>query len=209
VLDRGTRQLLRRGIDTHVEPKVFDFLDLLLRASPRAVPTARLHDDLWPGTFVSDSSLKRVACELRRALGEDARRPRLVRTIHGFGYAFAGVAVDAETEGLGSGELHARLSHHGREIALREGENLLGRAHDVAARIDSPGVSRHHARIVVSDGRATLEDLGSLNGTYLRGERVVSPSTLLDGDEIRLGRISLTFRSSPREATTRADSSGT
>jgi pSer/pThr/pTyr-binding forkhead associated (FHA) protein len=121
-----------------------------------------------------------------------------VRTVHGFGYAFAPLA---------SGEWRLRLSHQGREIALREGENLLGRARDVAAGIDSPGVSRHHARIVVSEGRATLEDLGSLNGTYLRGLRIHAPSPLLDGDEVRLGRVSLTFRSCLREATTRGDSS--
>ena len=42
------------------------------------------------------------------------------------------------------------------------------------------------ARIRVSDDSATIEDLGSKNGTYLRGERLAEPSALQDGDEIRL-----------------------
>ena len=55
------------------------------------------------------------------------------------------------------------------------------------------GVSRHHARIVISEGEATLEDLGSKNGTYLRGKRIAS-APLADGDEIRMGKATLTFR---------------
>jgi pSer/pThr/pTyr-binding forkhead associated (FHA) protein len=76
---------------------------------------------------------------------------------------------------------------------LAEGQNLLGRVDGAAAWIDSPSVSRRHARIVVSGGRATLEDLGSKNGTYVRGEKVSSPAPLEDGDEIRLGRVRMTF----------------
>jgi pSer/pThr/pTyr-binding forkhead associated (FHA) protein len=55
-------------------------------------------------------------------------------------------------------------------------------------------VSRRHARIVVAGGQATLEDLGSKNGTFLRGKRLTSPAVLSDGDEILLGRVPMTFR---------------
>ena len=41
---------------------------------------------------------------------------------------------------------------------------------------------------------ATLEDLGSKNGTYLRGQVVTSPTPLADGDQIRIGAFELTFR---------------
>jgi pSer/pThr/pTyr-binding forkhead associated (FHA) protein len=71
---------------------------------------------------------------------------------------------------------------------------LLGRDGDVAVWLESPSVSRHHARIRVSGTDATIEDLGSKNGTYLRGERLATPSPLTDGDEIRLGSVFVKFR---------------
>jgi len=53
---------------------------------------AETHDRLWPGTFVSEASLRQVVMELRRALGDDPREPRCVRTVRRFGYAFTGEA---------------------------------------------------------------------------------------------------------------------
>ncbi len=68
--------------------------------------------------------------------------------------------------------------------------------------IDAPGVSRHHARIRVEKGAATLEDLGSKNGTFLRGEPVTAPTRLEDGDQIRLGSVIVTFRIPPPAGST-------
>jgi pSer/pThr/pTyr-binding forkhead associated (FHA) protein len=81
-----------------------------------------------------------------------------------------------------------------REVALHEGENLLGREEDAVLWIDAPTVSRRHARIVVTEGTAVLEDLGSKNGTRLKGVKLTAPVTLADGDEIWLGQVPLTFR---------------
>jgi len=65
---------------------------------------------------------------------------------------------------------------------------------EVRARIDSIRVSRHHARISVAGCRAVLEDLGSKNGTFMRGERVEAPVELADGDRITIGEVVLVFR---------------
>ena len=82
------------------------------------------------------------------------------------------------------------------------GENILGREADKGIRLDSPTVSRHHARIVISGAEASLEDLESKNGTFLGGQRISSPVPLTDGDEIRTGSIVLRFRmSSPKGLT--------
>jgi FHA domain len=51
-----------------------------------------------------------------------------------------------------------------------------------------------HARIVVKDGHATIEDLGSKNGTRVAGEKIRRPTPLVDGDEVRLGSIRMLFR---------------
>ena len=69
--------------------------------------------------------------------------------------------------------------------------------------LESPSVSRHHARIRISGTEAAIEDLGSKNGTYLRGERLATPSPLTDGDEIRLGTVLVTFRSAEASGVTK------
>lgn len=68
----------------------------------------------------------------------------------------------------------------------------LGRGTDVDIRIDDPGVSRHHAEIVLGTD-VSIRDLGSTNGTYVDG-RVVASQTLRDGARIQLGSTTLTFR---------------
>ena len=81
-----------------------------------------------------------------------------------------------------------------REVALVPGENLLGREAGAVAWLDSASVSRRHARIVIAGETATLEDLGSRNGTRLRDREVEGPVPLADGDEIELGSVRMTFR---------------
>jgi pSer/pThr/pTyr-binding forkhead associated (FHA) protein len=81
-----------------------------------------------------------------------------------------------------------------RSLILMEGANVIGRAPDATISVEARGVWRHHARILVSQGEATLEDLGSKNGTLQNGTRVTTPVRLSDGDEIRVGATTLTFR---------------
>lgn len=207
VLDPGTRQLRRGGEDRHLGPKAFELLELLLRRRPNVVPKEAIRDSLWPGTFVSGSTLATVVTEVRTALGDDAKEPRLLRTVHGVGYAFCGEARDEEA---GSAKpavqpLSYRLAFKDREISLRPGENLLGRVDEGVLWIDSPSVSRRHALIRVEGGCATLEDLGSKNGTFWRGQRISAPVAVVDGDEIRLGQVSLTVRILPVDLATRTD----
>jgi pSer/pThr/pTyr-binding forkhead associated (FHA) protein len=63
-------------------------------------------------------------------------------------------------------------------------------------------VSRRHARIVIDGDRATLEDLGSKNGTEARGMKVSGVVDLADGDEIRVGSVVLQFRMPMRPGST-------
>src|SRR2546430_8766599 len=71
---------------------------------------------------------------------------------------------------------------------------VIGRAPDATIQLDSPGISRYHARIVVARGEATLEDAGSKNGTRLNARRITTATLLADGDEIRIGALVLVFR---------------
>jgi len=203
VLNRATRQLLEGGEERHLEPKAFELLSLLLSRRPNAVSKAEIRDRLWPDTFVMESNLTGLVAQVRQALGE-RQRPRFIRTVHGFGYAFAGEATDdagAEAQGTGAGSRVAATSKppmvlwEGNFFALHPGENVIGRSGDAAVCIERPGVSRRHARIVCTGPEAVLEDLGSKNGTFVREERLTAPRPLADGDLIRLGRLLLEFRS--------------
>ena len=92
VLDSETRQLSVGGTTDHMQPKAFQFLELLLETRPKAVSKQQIHERLWPGTFVSDGTLTSLLVEVRNVIGDDARHPIYVRTVHGFGYAFCGEA---------------------------------------------------------------------------------------------------------------------
>jgi hypothetical protein len=187
------------GKAVHLQPKAFQFLELLLRERPHAVSKDKIHDQLWPGTFVSDSTLTSLLTEIRAAIGDAAHESRFVRTVHRFGYAFSGKAQEAleRPGGVGGRPAACWLLRGRRRIPLEAGETIIGRDPGAAVFLDDKSVSRRHARIVISDEGATLEDLGSKNGTYLQDSRVESRLPLSDGDKIRVGSVPLTMRIFP------------
>ncbi len=206
VLDLDTRELFRAGKPVHVEPRALRLLELLIAVRPRALSKSELQDALWPKTYVSERSLARLAADLRTALGDRAKKPGLIRirTVHRFGYAFCGETTSASSSRRRP-DFHCRIVWGEREVALSEGENVLGRDPGAAFWIDSNSVSRHHARIVVSLQAATLEDLGSKNGTFVQGRRVASPVRLANGDQIKMGEARLTFRCFGKIGTTESE----
>ena len=201
-LDQERRQLLRSGQPVALEPKAYELLTLLVARRPRTLSRAQIRDVVWPDVFVSESALSQTVNSIRRALDDDAREPRFIRTAHRFGYAFCGNASDsndASSDGRGA---PMRLVWGDRVLLLGAGANVLGRDKQATVCLDAASVSRHHARILVEGGRATLEDLGSKNGTSLNGERLGEPRVLQDGDTVRLGHVQLLFRSLPFEGST-------
>jgi DNA-binding winged helix-turn-helix (wHTH) protein len=194
-LDTESRQLLQAEAERHLSPKAFDLLALLAQNRPRALSKAELHERLWPATFVSEATLTSLVAEVRSALGEKAGNERFIRTVHRFGYAFKGEATETGAPVDRSGDrTRCWVIWEWGQVALKEGDHLLGRDADVAIWLESPSVSRHHARIRITSATVTIEDLASKNGTYLRGERLTAVASLVDGDEIRLGSVSVRFR---------------
>ena len=191
-LDYDARQLLIDGVEVHLSPKALELLTLLVRSRSRAVSKQELREQLWPTTFVDDGGLASLAAEIRRALNDSARTPVFLRTLHRFGYRFVGDVVETG----GAARARACLVFENRRSMLLEGPNVIGRAPDATIPYDVAGVSRHHARVVVSRDGAILEDLGSKNGTYLQGKRITS-APLSDGDDILIGKARLTFRFQP------------
>ncbi len=75
----------------------------------------------------------------------------------------------------------------GRTFPLQGEETVLGRDPGCGLTVNDSGVSRNHAKLVLSRSGAWLYDLGSRNGTFLNGQRVSTPCELKEGDRIQLG----------------------
>jgi DNA-binding winged helix-turn-helix (wHTH) protein len=190
-LDVDTRRLERDGADVHLTPKAFDLLAFLIDQAPRVVPKSELHERLWPDSFVSDATLFSLVKEIRRAC-DTTNGPPLIRTAHRVGYAFAGLV-----EGPPPTELHPLhwLMRKRDKLSLVEGSNVIGRDANSAICLDVPGVSRRHARIVVDGTIATLDDLGSKNGTFCEGIPITKAVVLRNADRIHLASVELVYRS--------------
>ena len=82
----------------------------------------------------------------------------------------------------------------GESFALESDRSTIGRRPDSAVFLDDVTVSRDHALIVRRGGDWHLDDLGSLNGTYVNRHRIETVR-LTDGDELQVGKYKLTFLS--------------
>jgi DNA-binding winged helix-turn-helix (wHTH) protein len=194
VLDTDTRDLRRESRPVHLSPKAFQLLELLVERRPTAISKDTLYKLLWPNTFVVEANLSNLVGEVRAALGDNPRRPKFVRTVHGFGYAFSG---GAQSEGVAThrsqGVLYRLVWEHGR-ATFAEGEHVLGRDPALEVCVESSSVSRRHARLHIADGVAVLEDLDSKNGTFVNGRRITTAVRLSDRDQIGVGNVRLRFR---------------
>jgi DNA-binding winged helix-turn-helix (wHTH) protein len=184
--DTDRRELLDGSDAVHIGPKAFQLLEILIANRPRPIRKEELYESIWADAIVDESNLAGLIKELRSALGDDAREPRFIRTVHGFGYAFCGdIAAPA-----------AFIIFKDRQLPLREGSNVLGRDPSADVQIDDSTVSRKHASIEVRGELATLQDLESKNGTFLDGEKISAPTPLQEGQTIVLGDAAMVFRRS-------------
>jgi DNA-binding winged helix-turn-helix (wHTH) protein len=191
LLDSDARELLFNGTPRKLTPKALALLELLIAQRPRAVSKQEILERLWPGTFVSESNVPTLVNEVRGALDDDGRRPRYLRTVHRFGYAFCGVAA---SQGGDPAAPVLYLVRDQQRFELRAGENVLGRGGDAAVVVDHSSVSRRHAVIHVRADEAVIEDCGSKNGTFVGGRRLDEPLALHDSDVILLGAVRFVFR---------------
>ena len=206
VVDVGARMVRREGgIDIRLAPKTFELLVILVRNQPNAVPHEQLHAALWPGVHVSETSLAALVTQLRKALGDSSGDGRLIRTLHRVGYAFIGEGVIAGHTPVTVAP-GCRLIWRRESIEVPAGESIVGRDRGCAVQIDADSVSRHHARLNVSAGEVTIEDLGSKNGTWVDGEPIRGAVPLTDGTCFRLGsetvRLELTIDERPTKTAT-------
>jgi DNA-binding winged helix-turn-helix (wHTH) protein len=207
-VDPSERLVLRGENVVPLAPKLFDVLLLLLTRAGQLVTREELTRELWPDTFVDEGAPAKNLWLLRKALEGAGGTAAGIQTIPRVGYRFTGdVRRTARKEAGASAPsrtrlFECRLSWAGKKTSLREGTWVLGRDPEADVFIDMSNVSRRHARVVVDGAKATIEDLGSKNGTFVRGLRIESPTPLSDGDEIHLGAVRLLFRAGAGPAST-------
>ena len=193
--DADTREVFRDGQLRPVAPKAFALLELLIEQRPKAVSREDIHERLWPDVHVSQANLANLVVELRAALGDNARKPRILRTVPRFGYAFSG---------------HARPDRPRREPSTGAAPRVppdLGAARDRArprrepdrprsgrGRLDRRRLrSRAATRaIVIGDaGRDASRTSAARTEPRLRPRRSGRRSRLADQDAIEIGPASL------------------
>jgi pSer/pThr/pTyr-binding forkhead associated (FHA) protein len=84
-------------------------------------------------------------------------------------------------------------SLRGASFRLQPGTRRIGREDGADIVIDDRKVSRRHATVELSNGRALLADTSSTNGTWLNDQRISRVMELRDGDRIRVGHVELRF----------------
>jgi DNA-binding winged helix-turn-helix (wHTH) protein len=206
-LDTASREFSRRGQSVHLSPKAFDLLCTLIQQRPRVVGKAELMQALWPDTFVVEGNLPVIVAEVRDALGDRAFGARAIKTHHGIGYGFTlDVEESSQSRRVDPNDPQLLLIIGSRHLSLSAGVNEVGREATCDVYINDASVSRSHARIDVRGEAATITDLGSKNGTRVRGAVLAAPADLQDGDEITFGSVKARFiiktRRDPRSTVT-------
>ena len=95
-LDAQNRQLYRDGEPLALNSKYFDVLLLLVSRNGQLVEKRRIFEEVWQGVFVTDAALTQCIKDIRKQLGDDAMRPRFIKTVPRHGYIFIGNAVETE-----------------------------------------------------------------------------------------------------------------
>ena len=125
------------GADVQLEPKMMDVLVCLARSRGDVVSREALIDAVWPEVFISESVLTRAIAGLRRALGDDARRPRFIETIAKRGYRLIGPAAPVPVVAAA----HQRPGFPGGSYVVGQwvrAEGFYGRAAQLAEVLDGP-----------------------------------------------------------------------
>ena len=87
-LDTANARLLRRGEEQHLRQKAFEVLLYLIEHRDRTVAKEEILDAVWSGSTVSEDALVQCIVDIRKALGDEARESRFVRTVLKRGYRF-------------------------------------------------------------------------------------------------------------------------
>jgi pSer/pThr/pTyr-binding forkhead associated (FHA) protein len=90
--------------------------------------------------------------------------------------------------------------NNGREIVISVARFIVGRGETAHLRPASDLVSREHCAIEIKDGKVTINDLSSRNGTFVNGEKITQQHVARTGDAVRIGRLQFVMVIDPVKA---------
>ena len=138
-LNTQSFQLVSGGSPVVIEPQVLDLLKYLIANRERLVSRDELFDKIWSGRVVSDTSLSNHIKSARKAIGDDGKNQRLIKTIHGRGYQF--VAATDE------------VVNHGSDLASLPVDYSIGRSGSHGPFI--PARVQCHSRLLLASSPRT------------------------------------------------------
>ena len=180
VLSPRRRLLIRDGRELPLIPRYFDLLTFLIERRHEAVHRRDIFDRVWSDVIVSDSALSQAIRTIRRALADDSREPRFIRTVSRHGYRFVYADIVEEDDDAAWPAAHPAATITGGEMPVDAVEPLLARLttvpstsieeeeqHEAAELIHGLGTSQAlahlgsrpghvHARAVLRDARWDL-----------------------------------------------------
>ena len=187
-IDVERYELRQHGEPIALEPQVFEVLAHLVANPGRVVTKNELLDRVWGSRFVSESALTTRIKSARRALGDDGRTQRYIRTVHGRGYRFMGAVVDDGDGDVDDGD-RARADNLPAErtpLIGRETEIDLVRAavgdHRVVSLLGMGGTGK--TRVAIAAARAGRDHFP--DGTWFVD---LVPVDSVDGVELALADV--------------------
>jgi DNA-binding winged helix-turn-helix (wHTH) protein len=162
VLSPRQRLLLRHGAPISLIPKYFDLLHLLVRRRLDAVSKQDIFAEVWSDVIVTDGALSQAVRTLRRALDDDSREPRFIRTVarHGYQFVWAPVSEEPDEGAIAQQSTAAESpvetidSLVDRFVMVAATGREVDEARDIAERLHQMGTAGAMARIASKPGHA-------------------------------------------------------
>lgn len=95
VLDTAARELSDNGSPVPIEPRVFELLLYLVENRDRMVSKDELIEAVWQGRFISEAAMSSAVRSVRKAIGDDGKGQRFIKTMHRQGFRFVAPVVEA------------------------------------------------------------------------------------------------------------------
>jgi len=125
-VDLQTCRVFKAGNDVRLEPKAMDVLVFLIEHRGRVIEKSELLDAVWKETFVTQNAMTRVIAQLRKALGDDRRQARYIKTVQTRGYLFIADVDTAETARALPAIAPSERARRIESLAVLPLENLSG-----------------------------------------------------------------------------------
>ena len=119
VVNVANREIMAKGNEIKVQRRVFDLLVYLIENRDRTIDKEELLDEVWEGRITTDAALARVIMKARKLFGDDAKKQKVIKTLHGQGYRFVAHVEPIESPNEVPTDLDNGLPRYERKSVIR------------------------------------------------------------------------------------------